>query len=246
MQVSEKEREVLLNNVRKELVNIVSSRVVHPVTNRLFPPNIIEEAIQKLGFDVKMADSAKKQANYLIKELSQRYFIKKADMEIKVTIREEWISSCEDTEAIQPTVKKVLLEGEEGEEDTTNKAAIKSKVEQKAPKSDKIDSETDVSQINTKTNSNLGGETSESLKAKHERFVQFLKSNSVSMKVVQEGKLISYVCIIEAAKYKEISVETKLMYSKSICEITEYMLVNKNVRSKLPRKRTSMTQTSLR
>ena len=162
MQVSEKEREALLTNLRKELVSIVSSRIVHPNTNRLFPPNIIEEAIQKLGFDVKMADSAKKQANFLIKELGQRYLIKKADMEIKVTIREEWMHTCEDTEAILPTVNKVPAEGDEDDEEGTNKAIkngiappIKSKTAQKTAKSDKLDSETDISQVNTKTGSKL-------------------------------------------------------------------------------------------
>lgn len=93
--MSEKEREVLLRDIRNELVNLVSSRVVHPETNRLFPAKIIEEAIYSLGFDVKINDSAKKQANYLIKELANKYLLKKADMEIKVTIREEWIHEGE-------------------------------------------------------------------------------------------------------------------------------------------------------
>lgn len=59
------------------------------------------------------------------------------------------------------------------------------------------------------------------------------------MKEVKDGKLISYVCVIESAKYKEISVETKRFYPKSICEITEYMIVNKSVRRVLLRKPTS-------
>lgn len=106
--MSEKEREVLLQNIRKELINIVSSKVVHPETNRLFPSKIIEEAILSLGFDVKMNDSAKKQANYLIKELTNKYILKKADMEIKVSIREEWISEGEKAGAeIQPTVQSM-------------------------------------------------------------------------------------------------------------------------------------------
>ncbi len=125
MQVSEKERELMLQNIRKELINIVSSRIVHPDTNRLFPPNIIEEAIQKLGFDVKINDSAKKQANFLIKELSSRYYIKKADMEIKVTIREEWVSTGEDTEAVQSTTNtkqaKIDLDGDDEIQDKPKK-----------------------------------------------------------------------------------------------------------------------------
>lgn len=118
MQVSELERVGMLQNIRKELINLVSSRIVHPDTNRLFPPNIIEEAIQKLGFDVKINDSAKKQANFLIKELAQRYYIKKADMEVKVTIREEWVTIGDESEPVQaPTnSKKPKIEVDEEEE----------------------------------------------------------------------------------------------------------------------------------
>ena len=118
MQVSEKERENLLQNTRKELVSLVASRIVHPDTNRLFPIQTIEEAITQVGFDVKINDSAKKQANFLIKELGTRYFIKKADMEIKVTIREEWVSAGvdvgEDIQVAPP--KKMSTDGHEGEE----------------------------------------------------------------------------------------------------------------------------------
>lgn len=122
MQVSEKEREALLLNIRKELINIVSSKIVHPETNRLFPPKIIEEAILSLGFDVKMNDSAKKQANYLIKELSSKYILKKADMEIKVSIREEWISEGEKVGIeIQPTIAKKNLDDDDDEEDENGK-----------------------------------------------------------------------------------------------------------------------------
>ncbi len=49
------------------------------------------------------------------------------------------------------------------------------------------------------------------------------------MKEVKDGKHLCYICVIESAKYKEITVETKQFYPKSVCEITEYMLVNKNV-----------------
>lgn len=117
MQVSEKERDSLLQNTRKELISLVASRIVHPDTNRLFPIQSIEEAITDLGFDVKMNDSAKKQANFLIKELASRYFIKKADMEIKISIREEWISTGVDTgEDIQVEApKKLSIDGVENE-----------------------------------------------------------------------------------------------------------------------------------
>jgi len=49
------------------------------------------------------------------------------------------------------------------------------------------------------------------------------------MKIVPEGKIIAHVCVIEAAKYKDITVGTKSFYPRSVCEITEYMLINKSV-----------------
>lgn len=119
MQVSEKERDSLLLNLRKELVSLVTSRIVHPDTNRMFPVQTIEEAIGDIGFDVKINDSAKKQANFLIKELASRYFIKKADMEIKVSIREEWVNTGvdagEDIE-IQP-IKKMGVDAQDVDEE---------------------------------------------------------------------------------------------------------------------------------
>lgn len=137
MQVSEKEREVLLQNIRKELITIVASKVVHPETNRLFPPKIIEEAVQSLGFDVKMNDSAKKQANFLIKELTSKYILKKADMEIKVSIREEWISEGEKAGVeIQPTIMKKESADDE-DEDEEEDGGHKEIEEQKGPSAKK-------------------------------------------------------------------------------------------------------------
>ena len=98
--MSDKEREALLENTKKELVSIVSSRLVHPDTNRLFPAKSIEEAIAYLGYDIKIQDSAKKQASFVMKELASRYYVKKADMQIKLSIREEWVTSGDKGEAI--------------------------------------------------------------------------------------------------------------------------------------------------
>ena len=60
-------------------------------------------------------------------------------------------------------------------------------------------------------------------------FENLMQKNLKSKTEVNEAKLISYICIIESAKYKDISVETKKIYPKSICEITEYMIINKSV-----------------
>lgn len=139
MQVSEKEREVLLRDIRNELVNLVASRVVHPDTNRLFPAKIIEEAIYSLGFDVKINDSAKKQGNYLIKELANKYLLKKADMEIKVTIREEWIHEGEKAGAeIQPVQVPDVVQLSDEESDIEDKKEEQPKMTEKDTPSQKV------------------------------------------------------------------------------------------------------------
>jgi hypothetical protein len=122
MQVSDKEREALLLNTRKELVSLVTTRLVHPDTNRLFPAKSIEEAISYLGYDIKIHDSAKKQASFVMKELASRYYVKKADMQIKLSIREEWITSGDKGEAIvvetKPGLAHVAEEGDGLEHDS--------------------------------------------------------------------------------------------------------------------------------
>ncbi len=133
MQVSDKEREALLQNTRKELVNIVSSRLVHPDTNRLFPAKSIEEAVSYLGYDIKIHDSAKKQASFLMKELSSRYYVKKADMQIKLSIREEWITSGDKGEAIAIEVKEVQTHAVEDLDDHEHDSAHEEEHEDQKP-----------------------------------------------------------------------------------------------------------------
>lgn len=168
MQVSDKEREQLLKNTRKELLLIVSSKVVHPDTNRLFPVDTIERAIEEMGFDVKVNEPAKKQANFLIKELSDRYYLKRADMEIKLTLREEWITSAD---------------GPEGDANQKRLIELKS----------------------------------------------YLKSHSIEVKETKDSGMIVFTCLVESPKYKDISVDSKNYFPKSVCEITEHQVVNKSV-----------------
>ena len=91
MQIAEKERQAMLEAMKKEIVGIVASKCVHPDTNRLFSADIIEDALDHIGFGPKINDSAKKQANFCIKALSELYYLKKADMEIKVTVNSDWL-----------------------------------------------------------------------------------------------------------------------------------------------------------
>lgn len=104
----------------------MTTRLVHPDTNRLFPAKSIEEAISYLGYDIKIHDSAKKQASFVMKELASRYYVKKADMQIKLSIREEWITSGDKGEAIvvetKPGLAHVAEEGDALEHDSDHEA----------------------------------------------------------------------------------------------------------------------------
>jgi len=60
MQISQKERLIFTNNKYKEVANVISTKIVHPVTNRPFPVEVIEEAMRNVGFKAKMNDDTKK------------------------------------------------------------------------------------------------------------------------------------------------------------------------------------------
>jgi ribosome maturation protein SDO1 len=88
MQISQKERLIFTSNKFKEVANVISSKIVHPVTNRPFPVEVIEEAMKNVGFKAKMNDDTKKQAIACIRQLIRKYKIIRAKMLI--------ILSCED------------------------------------------------------------------------------------------------------------------------------------------------------
>ena len=54
MQISQKERLIFTNNKFKEVANVIASKIVHPVTNRPFPVEVIEEAMRNIRFKAKM------------------------------------------------------------------------------------------------------------------------------------------------------------------------------------------------
>jgi ribosome maturation protein SDO1 len=60
MQISQKERLVFTHTKFKEIANVVASKIVHPVTNRPFPVEVIEEAMKSIRFKAKMQDDTKK------------------------------------------------------------------------------------------------------------------------------------------------------------------------------------------
>mmetsp|Transcript_22315 Transcript_22315/g.51095 ORF Transcript_22315/g.51095 Transcript_22315/m.51095 type:complete len:357 (-) Transcript_22315:164-1234(-) len=89
LQVSDKEREVYLEGIFRDIVQIVVDRCVHPETGRQMTPLTVENALKKIGFSVKQ-DSAKKQALKAIEalciELPESFA--RAKMRLRITVRE--------------------------------------------------------------------------------------------------------------------------------------------------------------
>ena len=85
MQVSKKEREMFTENKFKEIANIISTKIVHPLTIRPFPVDIISTAMKTINYKVKINDDTKKQAMECIKILLRKYKIKRAQMLIRIT-----------------------------------------------------------------------------------------------------------------------------------------------------------------
>jgi len=62
LQVSDTEREVHLERIFRDIVQIIVERCVHPKTLRQLTPHTVESALRSIGFSTRAEDSAKKQA----------------------------------------------------------------------------------------------------------------------------------------------------------------------------------------
>jgi ribosome maturation protein SDO1 len=80
MQISQKEREIFTGNKFKEVANVIAEKIVHPVTNRPFPVEVIEEAMRTIRYNPKMNEDTKKQAISCIRALMTKYKIIRARM----------------------------------------------------------------------------------------------------------------------------------------------------------------------
>jgi ribosome maturation protein SDO1 len=69
LQVSDKEREVHMDSLFRDIVQIVVERCVHPQTCRRLTPHTVENAIRSIGFSVQPDHAAKKQALKAIEAL---------------------------------------------------------------------------------------------------------------------------------------------------------------------------------
>lgn len=88
LQVSTKEREHVVDALRKDVATIIAEKCVNPATKRPYPISIIEKAMADLHVSLKPEASAKQQALDIIKrmERSDVIAIERAAMRIKIHV----------------------------------------------------------------------------------------------------------------------------------------------------------------
>jgi ribosome maturation protein SDO1 len=86
LQVGEKERGHVLDQLKTEISLQISSLCVNPSTNRPYPPSMIQKALDEIGFSVRADKSAKSQALEGIKKLveSEVIPIQRARMRLRI------------------------------------------------------------------------------------------------------------------------------------------------------------------
>ncbi|CAI5950297.1 unnamed protein product [Closterium sp. NIES-65] len=91
-QVSEKEREMQASALLRDITCLVTERTVNPETHRPYPVGIVEKFIRDIHFSVDPNRSSKQQASAchaaldLIRQLSQRFPITRARMELRLVL----------------------------------------------------------------------------------------------------------------------------------------------------------------
>ena len=88
MQVSQKEREAMLATLTNDIVNIISTKIVHPKTKRVFSVENIRASIKDSNIGFNLNKSAKKQAMDAIKILVEKYYIEKVGLLAKAVFEE--------------------------------------------------------------------------------------------------------------------------------------------------------------
>eukprot|EP00434_Breviolum_minutum_P015412 symbB.v1.2.013580.t2/scaffold962.1/size148607/6 len=90
VQVSDKEREVHMESIFKDIVQILAERLIHTETGRQLTPVATESALKSIGFSVQPDQPAKKQAL-------------KAMEEIQNKLSASWSNSCPHTDDLSAT-----------------------------------------------------------------------------------------------------------------------------------------------
>ena len=87
MQISAKEREALIETTFRDIINVISGKIIHPKSQRLFSAETVQKALKEINFNPKYNQNAKKQAQDAIKQLEKYYFIDRINILVKLVFK---------------------------------------------------------------------------------------------------------------------------------------------------------------
>lgn len=88
LQVSQKEREVLSENAFQEVVKILTKKLIHPKSKRLFSDGAIKNALKNINFKADFNIGSKKQAFKAMKKLEKLFFVVRTPFLIEIHAEE--------------------------------------------------------------------------------------------------------------------------------------------------------------
>ncbi|EIE26602.1 Shwachman-Bodian-diamond syndrome, partial [Coccomyxa subellipsoidea C-169] len=86
MQVSDKERDVELSSMFKDVASIIAEKCVNPNTQRPYTISMIERALKDVHFSVDPKRGAKQQALHALQQLKEKLPIERARMRLRLQI----------------------------------------------------------------------------------------------------------------------------------------------------------------
>ncbi|CDW78721.1 ribosome maturation protein sbds-like [Stylonychia lemnae] len=89
LQVSELERDDQLDNLKKEIANIIAQKCVNTTDGKQFPVSIIMKAMNEVNAKINPKQTAKKQALDFIGELKKVIPIERAKMRLKISFESQ-------------------------------------------------------------------------------------------------------------------------------------------------------------
>lgn len=108
IQLSERERQLILNKVNNEMLTLISAKCINPKSKKRYPPTMIHKALVELKFSPVLNKPAKIQALEAIRLLCAKQIIPivRAKMKVKVVITDK-----NETELIEKLIKLIVTEG---------------------------------------------------------------------------------------------------------------------------------------
>ncbi|SCV03507.1 LAMI_0H08702g1_1 [Lachancea mirantina] len=120
IQLSEKERQLMITKINNEMLTIISAKCINPKSKKRYPPTMIHKALTELKFSVVLNRPAKTQALEAIKILvsSQIIPITRAKMRVKIELPTADHDDAVD-DSVVAQVKRLLTTSVHNESSTT-------------------------------------------------------------------------------------------------------------------------------